>query len=166
MSEYLNFEAGANNCWLTSVKFSRGDNQKPRNKITLGLTAEPSSVTFSAPFTKQEVYLPMSSDSVQAKIAMERRIKEVLYPLAGFEPAKKTSIKEIFEAISANLVGHDLKLAIQVKQTEGKQPDREGNVRMFSEITSLTVEGYEDKKEFKSDIDYGTDEVAGDEQPF
>lgn len=162
MSEYLNFEEGKNNAWLTGVKFVRGTNEKPRNKITMYLSAEPSAVSHTSPSTKQELYLPISSDQTSTKIAMERRIKSVLYPLAGFEPAQKTTLKDLYAAIEANLVSHDLQLELDVKVKEGNTADRDGNPRMFSEITAVTVAGYQDKKAFESDVDYGED----DSMPF
>jgi hypothetical protein len=159
MSEYLNFEEGKNNAWLTGVKFIRGTNEKPRNKIAMYLSAEPSSVSHTAPSTKQELYLPISSDQTSTKIAMERRIKAVLYPLAGFEPNQKTTLKDLFAAIEANLLSHDLQVELDIKQKEGNTADKDGNPRYFSEITSLTVAGYQDKVAFVSDVDYGDDDA-------
>jgi hypothetical protein len=153
MSNFLELPAGESTCWATDVSFTRGTNDKPRNKISLFLAQEPSNVTHTSPSTKMDIYLPLSSDSTPAKIAMEKRIKSVLYPLAGFEVTQKCSLKDLFEKIKANLTSHDLNVSVEVQHREGTSTDRDGNVKIFTELLSTSPIGFADKTAYISEID-------------
>jgi hypothetical protein len=158
MSEFLELPAGESTCWLTGTSFTRGTNDKPRNKISLFISEQPSSVSHTSPSTKMDVYLPLSSDSTPAKIAMEKRIKSVLYPIAGYVANQKCSIKDMFAAMQANLLSHDLNLSVEVSHREGKTTNREGNLTVFTELMSVSPIGFADKKPFDSDISFSDDD--------
>lgn len=156
---YLDFPAGESQCWLINVSFVRGTNDKPRNKFQLHFAEKPTEETFECAGTRQDVIVPVSSDSTQAKIAMERRIKSVLYPLAGLQPDAKTTLKALYETISNTLKSHDLQVVVNVKLTEGKSLNKDGEPIMFTEILSLNPIGFKEKKEFVSSIDCSDDEL-------
>ena len=157
--EFLDLPAGESQCWLTDVAFVRGTNDKPKNKITLYIASEPTKVSHTSPSTRYDIYLPLSSDSTQAKIAMEKRIKAVLYPLAGFTIDKKCSIKELFEAIKANVTTHDLNLTVDVSHKPGNTLDKNGNQRVFVEINTVSPTGFEEKAPYESDIGFDDQDV-------
>jgi hypothetical protein len=166
-SQFLNMPEGENKVWVTAIKFERGTNDKPRNKFRITLAEQPSSVSHTAPYTNQDVYLPMSSDSTPAKIAMERRVKAILYPLAGFEADKKTTLKELFAGIEANLANHDLSADVLVQHREGNMVDRNtGNNKIFIEVLSIKATGFADKVAYESSIADDMDDSGDGSTPF
>lgn len=157
MSDYLNFAEGQNRAWLTGVKFVRGTNEKPRNKIALFFSEKPSSETHTSPGCKHEIAMPLSSDQTSTKIMFERRIKSVLYPLAGLEVTAKTTLKDLYYGIESNLSGHDIDCTVEIKLKEGNTADRDGNPRMFAEVLSVVANGYQEKAAYESDINFDED---------
>ena len=159
--KYLDLESGLNTVWLTSIKFERGTNEKPRPFFYLSLAKEPTSVSHTAPFTRIRVHCPMRTDATGTTIMMEQKMKAILYPLAGFEPSAKTSIRALFDVISAGLEGHDYQIAVVVEKREGSGINRNtGNPVMFDEIVSLEMVGHAEKKAYEASID--ADDLPGE----
>ena len=152
MTEYLTLPDGKSNIWITDLKFTRATAERPRNYITLFLTDKVNDS--SAKTTMYDIYLPLKTDTMAAQMAAEIRIKNVCYQVAGFDLNKKTTIRDLLDAMKANLEHHNLCAEIEVSHKAGKSLDRDGNQRVFTEINSLRLVSYSDKTAYVSDIDF------------
>lgn len=154
-SRFLEWEEGTNRVWLTSIKLVAGTPEKPRAKVQLTFSLQPTAETFTSPFTTVSINLPGLPDDTQAgRIFMDRQIKAILYPLAELQPDAKAKMSEILTKIKESLQVADYLCDVEMKSSEGNQIDnRTGEPRKFWNINSLTpLEGRE-KGIYESDID-------------
>lgn len=154
-SRFYNFVEGVQRIYLSDIKAVH-DEEKGRNQVKMTWKSQPG---LEAPYTQYTLRLPKKDDGELTKVMMDRAVKAVLYPLAGLKPDDngvwpKAKASEIFRTIKGGLQDYDIACDVNVKLTQGKSLDRNGEPIMFAEILSVLPVDAVQKVPYESDIDY------------
>lgn len=156
-SRYLDLVEGKQSIYASDLQVER---DKETGRIIFKLTLK-SAPGHDAPFTLYRVGLPKQDDADFTKVTMDRHVKTVLFPLCALKIDEQCSASVIRAKLLTLFRGDgdkhpacEVKCDIIVEQREGKQMDKNGNLRKFSEIKSLVPTEALAKTPFESNVDY------------
>lgn len=160
-SPYLDWKEGENIVYLTGIGWQKVTQDVKRGFIKLTFAAEPTSVSFEAPFTVHKLYTALPTDAQGTKIMMDRKLKQILYPLAEMDPTKPTKLSELLREVKRRLDVADFKCAVHVKLKEGKTVNsRTGEPNVFAEIVGFEpIEGLQKGEYHGVDYDLVDDDL-------
>ena len=158
-NQYLEWEPGENEVFLTSIEYKNDEGRRPSFKLTF--ISESGKV--DAPFTSSNIYFPNANDTQFTRIMMDKRLKNVILPIAEIDPNAKVKVSEVYKEILERLKGNDMKVNVHITQREGKSTNPEtGDPIIFSEIDWLKPLEYVAKVPYESTVDW--DDI--DDIPF
>jgi len=151
---YLTLQDGTQTVFITGIKYKKAENDT-RASISIRATTQPTSVSYTAPFTNITLQIPSQSDEVGTKILFEQKIKAILYPLSGKGAEEKVGLNTLYQDIKATFEGSDVEAEILVTSRDGNSVDAAtGAPRKFYDVVELKPLKLFEKAPYNSDVDF------------
>lgn len=144
-ARYYDFVEGDQLLWLTGIAWEKGANGK-RDFVKLTFTTEPTSKTYEAPFTQHRLYLPRQDDAQMTRITMDRKLKQILCPIADVDPAGPLKMSALLKGAKANLAKVDVQCNVTCTLEDGKSVNpKTGEATKFASIVGFEVKSVVEK---------------------